>query len=366
MIKLVVFDIDGVLTDGTVFVDACGNEMKMFSLTELDALNEIAAEYMIAAITGEETSITDFFRRKIKWIEFAVGCKDKVQKIKEYKNKYRLSTEEICYIGDGKYDVQVIEYVGLGVCPQNAIEEVKVAADIILDGTGGKNCISQLKSVLFEQKKVDEYHSKCTEAGMGVSFNYLQKCLESHMKLFISIRRSAEVQKKIIQAAEIVKEVILSGGALFLCGNGGSASDSQHIATEFVSKFYKERKAINAEALTVNTSSLTAISNDYDFAQVFVRQLEAKAKAGDVLIGISTSGTSLNVVRAIEYAALNGIRTILFTGDSEKEYDKNLYECVVNIPCTDTPRIQEAHIFVGHMIAEYVEAVIEKSSVGSI
>jgi len=143
-----------------------------------------------------------------------------------------------------------------------------------------------------------------------------------------------------------------------LCGNGGSAADSQHIATEFVSKFYRERPAFNAESLTVNTSSLTAIGNDYNFERVFVRQLEAKGRPGDVLIGISTSGTAENVTKAAEYAVRNGIHTILLTGDQGLERADGLYECVVRIPSKDIPRIQEGHIFVGHMIAEYVESML--------
>lgn len=186
----------------------------------------------------------------------------------------------------------------------------------------------------------------------------LRNRLEEHQALFSNMIHDSSVFDAIVSASNIVLESLLNGGALYLCGNGGSAADSQHIATEFVSRFYRERKAINAEALTTNTSSLTAIGNDYDFDRVFVRQLEAKARKGDVLVAISTSGTSRNVIKAIEYAAQNGIHTILFTGANDNKYDPSIYGCVIKIPSKDTPRIQEAHIFVGHYIAEYVEAAI--------
>ena len=123
-----------------------------------------------------------------------------------------------------------------------------------------------------------------------------------------------------------------------------------------------ERQAINAEALTVNTSSLTAIGNDYDFDRVFARQLEAKSHKGDVLIGITTSGTSKNVVRAMEYASKHGIHTILLTGNRDNYYDESIYKCVIKVPSEDTPRIQEAHIFIGHLLAEYVESEIARIS----
>ncbi len=183
----------------------------------------------------------------------------------------------------------------------------------------------------------------------------IKKKIDDHKKVFEIILGDDAIISNISRAADIIRDSFKTGGALFLCGNGGSAADSQHIATEFVSRFYKERKAINAEALTTNTSSLTAIGNDYDFDRVFSRQLEAKARKGDVLIGISTSGTSRNVVKAMEYAAKEGIHTILLTGARDNKYDSSIYECVIRVPSEDTPRIQEAHIFIGHILAEYIE-----------
>ncbi len=186
-------------------------------------------------------------------------------------------------------------------------------------------------------------------------YSVFYRSMKDHIELFNCIQEDKILAGIIQEAAEIVLRSINKGGALFVCGNGGSAADSQHIATEFVSKFYKERKAINAEALSVNTSSLTAIGNDYSFDRVFERQLEAKGKAGDVLIGISTSGISPNVIKALEYAGSQGIRTILLTGNRKC---KGEFDCVIHVPSNDTPRIQEAHIYIGHLIAEYVENMI--------
>ncbi len=189
----------------------------------------------------------------------------------------------------------------------------------------------------------------------------LEVRINEHIDVFYELAKDANLKTKIKEVADIVTHSLQSGGALYLCGNGGSAADAQHIATEFVSRFYKERKALNAEALTVNTSSLTAIGNDYDFDKVFVRQLEAKGKMGDVLIGISTSGTSKNVVKTMDYASKNGIHTILLTGNKDNRYSDKNYECVIKVPSEDTPRIQEVHIFIGHLLAEYVEREITRS-----
>ena len=145
MIRIVIFDIDGVLTDGKVYVDHCGNEMKAFSLTEIDALNEIKGRgYKIAAITGEDTPIVDVFEKKVTWDWFFRGCKDKLGVVKSIEEESGIDRKDICYIGDGKYDLDPIEYVALGVCPENAISQVKEIADIVLKNSGGCGCINEL------------------------------------------------------------------------------------------------------------------------------------------------------------------------------------------------------------------------------
>jgi len=153
MIKLVCFDIDGVLTDGCIYVDCAGNEIKKIGLCEIDALNDIKkAGYKIAALTGENTPITEYFRNKIEWDSFECGCKNKKDRIIELQKNYGINQSEICYIGDGKYDIEAISYAGLGVCPDNAIEEVKGVSDIVLKGRGGESCINELCHVLKSKK----------------------------------------------------------------------------------------------------------------------------------------------------------------------------------------------------------------------
>ena len=147
-----------------------------------------------------------------------------------------------------------------------------------------------------------------------------------------------------------------SGNKVLLFGNGGSAADAQHIAGELAGKFYRDREALPAITLTTNTSSLTAIANDYGYETVFVRQLQGLVKKGDVVIGISTSGNSPNVLLAIEEAKRCGAVTIAFTGKGGKL--KELVDYALSIPSEDTPRIQEAHITAGHIICYLVEEAI--------
>jgi D-sedoheptulose 7-phosphate isomerase len=141
---------------------------------------------------------------------------------------------------------------------------------------------------------------------------------------------------------------------VLLCGNGGSAADAQHIAAEFTGRFYLDREPLFAEALHVNTSFLTAVANDYSYDEVFSRMVKAMGREGDVLIGISTSGNSKNVIKAIETANERKMITVGFTGQGGGKM-KPICKYLIEVPSTDTPRIQESHILMGHIIADIVE-----------
>lgn len=344
MIKWVIFDIDGVITDGTVIVNADGVEQKKVNLKDVDAIYELHREgYKLAAITGENSEIVTYFRNRFPWDAFFCGQKDKITVLQILEEQHQLLPEEMCYIGDGKYDVDILSYVGLGICPADAIDRAKRAAKMILQKNGGQGCLWELIQILKNYNAEDE------------PVNYLYRRIEEHEDIFKKMATDRELTEGIMQVAERVLDGFRNHGQLFLCGNGGSAADAQHIATEFVSRFYKERPAMNAEALTVNTSTLTAIGNDYSYERVFARQLEAKAQAGDSLIAISTSGTSKNVLEALRYAKRNGMVTVMLMGEHEVPELREICDYVLKVPSKITPRVQEAHIFIGHTIAEYVE-----------
>lgn len=155
-------------------------------------------------------------------------------------------------------------------------------------------------------------------------------------------------------AGNIITKAIQQGNKIIFCGNGGSAADAQHLAAEIVGRFQKERRALPALALTVDTSALTAISNDYGFENVFKRQLEGLGRKNDVLIGISTSGNSIDVIRAVEYAKQNEIVTIGFTGNGGGKL-KELCDVSIDIPSQKTTHTQKMHIMSGHILCEIAE-----------
>lgn len=163
--------------------------------------------------------------------------------------------------------------------------------------------------------------------------------------------------KKIETAACLCVESIRNNGKIHFCGNGGSAADAQHLAAELSGRFYYDRKPLNAEALHVNTSYLTAVANDYSFDMIYSRMIEASAKQGDILIAISTSGNSENIIRAIETAKQKKMIVIGMTGESGGKM-ATMCDVLLNVPSCCTPRIQESHIMVGHIICEIIESTI--------
>ncbi len=177
----------------------------------------------------------------------------------------------------------------------------------------------------------------------------------------IEVKRQLLADEKFLQKIEAVIDIVTnsfqSGNKVLFCGNGGSAADAQHLAAEFSGRFYKDRKALPSEALHCNSSYLTAVANDYSYDVIYSRLVEGICVEGDVLIGLSTSGNSKNILNAFAAAKEKGAITVGLTGDSGGKM-KDACDHLLNVPSSDTPRIQESHILIGHIICELVEAKI--------
>ena len=181
------------------------------------------------------------------------------------------------------------------------------------------------------------------------------------------LTRSADLNRRVAADAELTARVgeiaercvaaLRTEGAVYWCGNGGSAADAQHLAAELTGRFYYDRPPLRSEALHVNTSFLTAVANDYGFEHVYSRLVRAQVRRGDVVIGLSTSGNSDNVVRALAAARDLGATTVGMTGDGGGDLAEHC-DVLVAVPSTDTPRIQEVHLALGHCVCELVEAAL--------
>ena len=182
----------------------------------------------------------------------------------------------------------------------------------------------------------------------------IKKIIKSSIDTKQSVLQNEGLLKTIATSVDVIVNAFRNGNRVYFCGNGGSAADAQHLAAEFSGRFYTDRKALPAEALHCNTSYLTAVANDYSFDEVYSRLIDGIGEKGDVLVGLSTSGNSPNILKAFNTAKKKEMITIGFTGKSGGEM-RTLCDHLINIPSTDTPRIQESHIMVGHIICQLVE-----------
>ncbi len=183
------------------------------------------------------------------------------------------------------------------------------------------------------------------------------KVLKACGEISANFARLAACADSITDAASLMVKALESGGKVMFCGNGGSAADSQHLAAELMGKYLRDRSPLAAMALTVDTSALTAIGNDYGFAKVFSRQVEGVGRSGDVLVGLSTSGRSANVVQAAQAARERGIAVVALTGQDGGELAQQA-DVAICVPAARADRIQEMHIAAGHMICEMVEGAL--------
>lgn len=182
----------------------------------------------------------------------------------------------------------------------------------------------------------------------------IKDIIQASIDAKLGILNDSAMVASIEKAVDLITSALKQDKKVLFCGNGGSAADAQHLAAELSGRFYKDRPALQAEALHCNTSYLTAVANDYSFDVIYARLVEGVGKEGDVLVGLSTSGNSPNISKAFVVAKQKGMITIGLTGESGGKM-KPLSDLLINVPSGDTPRIQEAHMMIGHIVCQLVE-----------
>jgi D-sedoheptulose 7-phosphate isomerase len=185
----------------------------------------------------------------------------------------------------------------------------------------------------------------------------IKDLIQSSIDVKQALLQDAQLLGTIKQVAQQMIDALKQDHRIWWCGNGGSAADAQHLAAELTGRFYKDREPLFSEALHVNTSYLTAVANDYSYDEIYSRLMKGKGRTGDILIGISTSGNSKNILRAFEVCKERGIITVGMTGATGGKM-KELSDYLINVPSTDTPRIQESHILIGHILCLLVEEAL--------
>jgi D-sedoheptulose 7-phosphate isomerase len=358
-ILILALDVDGVLTNGSVTLTPAGEESKNVAFRDLDALARARrAGLRIAVVTGEEGPLVMAIAGKAG-AEFVLpGAKDKVSALEALSANAQVPLSRICFVGDADRDALAFPLVGLSMCPADGSRAARRTASRVLGACGGAGAVEEAVELLLADQEEGDLRPGFENTLRRIA----EDSLRAHEKLIVeSVPALAEV-------ASVITRALKAGRRILFCGNGGSAADAQHMAAELVGRFALEREPFPALALTTDTSILTAVANDWDFKDVFARQVRAHARSGDVVVGISTSGKSHNVVRALEVAREVGAVTLAFTGRNGGPVAQAADLCF-KAPDTATPRVQELHLLAWHGVCEVVEAALvtgrELSKTGS-
>jgi D-sedoheptulose 7-phosphate isomerase len=345
-VSLVVFDFDGVMTDNRVRVHQSGDEAVWCHRGDgwgIARLKE--AGFEIVVLSTETNPVVAARCRKLK-IEAIHGCDDKRSALQQFARGRNLSAEQIAYVGNDVNDLACMQWVGWPIAVADAVPEVRAIAKWVTRLPGGRGAVREVADRLL-----------VVRLNTDPAVDWARQSVWQSVEVKQAIAGSEQLLTQIVRVARTMAEVLKAGGRIFFFGNGGSAADAQHFAAELVGRFAIERRALPAMALTVNTSVLTAIGNDYAYDLIFARQIEGQARENDMAVGITTSGNSANVVRAMESARQMGLRTIAMTGARGGRIRTMVDECVC-IPSDNTQRVQEAHILIGHMLCEYAERAL--------
>jgi len=347
-IELLALDIDGVVTDGKVSVGAHGEETKGIAFRDLDALAKARREGLkLALVTGETGALQAAIADRLNADLVLSGAKDKVLALRTLSQEMGVPLSSICFVGDADRDALAFAAVGLALCPADASPAARAKAHRVLEARGGEGAVAEAVELVLSargmQSRMPEHER--------VLKRIVEDSIRAHEKLL------SESLSGLAEIAELLANALRTGHKILFCGNGGSAADAQHVAAELVGRFAIERDPYPALALTTDTSILTAVGNDWDFKDVFARQVRAHARPGDIVVGISTSGRSPNVVRALDAAREKGAIGIAFTGRNGGPIAKAA-KFAFKAPEAATPRVQELHILAWHGICEIVEAAL--------
>jgi len=345
-ITVLALDIDGVITDGTVTIAENDNDAqpKRISMRDLDAMAKAQRSGLkLALVTGETGPLVEAIAARVRADVVIAGAKDKVAGLKDLSTQLKTPLTQICFVGDAERDAIAFPSVALSLAPSDAGPHARRAATQVLEEPGGHGAVSEAVELVLRRNEVPAAAPAVARVQASI-----QASLEAHARL------AEEGAESIVRMARVISAALKNGGKVLFCGNGGSAADAQHAAAELMGRFLVDRAPLSALSLTTDTSVLTAVGNDWNYDDVFSRQVRGLARPGDVVVGLSTSGRSENVKRALQAATELGAHALSLTGLEGRAIGAASDQCL-NVPATDTPRIQELHILALHSICDIVE-----------
>lgn len=344
-LRVLALDIDGVLTDGTACQTNQEDEAKRYCFHDLDAVAQAQRSgILVALVTGEDTRAVSAIAQRFGVERVVRGAKDKLLALSTLSHGLDISLDQFCYIGDSDRDAMALAEVGLGLAPANATSTAKAAAHMVLSCSGGAGAVAEAVSLLSRLSQNGE-----TSPMMEIEMRRIvNDSIAAHQSM---LDQSLPV---LVLVAQTFIRAIRAGRKILFFGNGGSAAEAQHVAGELIGRFAQESNPWPAIALTTDTSVLTAIGNDWEYAQVFARQVRGLARPGDVVVGITTSGRSPNVLRGLEAGRECGAITVGFTGATPGRL-LQLSDICFAAPASSTSRIQELSLLAWHGVCELVE-----------
>ncbi len=344
-LDVLALDIDGVLTDGRVAIGPGGEISKGIAFRDLDALGKVRrAGLHIALVTGEDGPMVDALAARVGADSVVRAAKDKHAAMHKLADDIGIPTKSFCFVGDADRDVPAFACVGLSLAPADASEYARASANRVLQSKGGSGAVAEAVDIVLRTRGDEKNAGEQRQLLVRIA----EESIDAHRRLL------DESLPLLLQIVHVFTRAIRSGNKILFCGNGGSAADAQHVAGELVGRFLLESEPWPAMALTTDSSILTAIGNDWKFEDIFARQVRAFGRPGDVVVGISTSGESANVLRALEVAGRIGAVRVGFSGADAGRLGKVSDVCFA-APGRSTPRVQELHILAWHAICELVE-----------
>jgi len=351
-IKLIVYDFDGVMTDNRVLVTEAGEEAVSCNRGDGLGVNMIKSLGIEQIILSTETNHVVQRRAQKIGLVAVNGAGDKRKWLLSYCKKLNVALENILYIGNDVNDFEVMSEVGYPVCPSDAHEKIQAISCRKTQAGGGEGVVRELADWLISDHDVCVPEKNAPQS-LNVRDRIAGQLLDS-VKIRQDILNNTAMMDWIAALAATVAQTLRNGGKIIFAGNGGSFADAQHLAAEFVGRFMTEREPLAAICLGTNSSLTTAVGNDYSFDKIFSRELQAVAKPEDILIVISTSGNSKNLMETVLIAKKLGVSSFGLFGKGGGAMGSSVSSFVV--PSAHTARIQEIHITVGHLVCDLVDS----------
>ena len=363
-LDLIVYDFDGVMTDNRVYVSQGGEEAVSCNRADGLGVGMIRAAGVPQLILSTEVNEVVAARARKLGLDVIQACEDKATALAGFCTTNGYDLARVLYVGNDVNDLAAMKLIGYPVSPADGHPSIQAIARIVVRAPGGAGVVRELADRLLANGSQAAAPAPAASTPCDDLVEQVRGEFADAIELRERLMRDDAMLSSLCGLARTIAKAIGAGGKVIFAGNGGSFADAQHLAAEFVGRFMRERSPLAGVCLGTNSSTVTAIGNDYRFDDIFVRELQAVARPGDVFIPISTSGNSGNLVEAIRAARAMGLETCALLGKGGGRIAPMCHSIVV--PSSHTARIQEIHITLGHIVCGLVDDLLDAAKQSGI